>query len=231
MPQRVADFFRSSTHTIEHKVSNLAKNSTSSASRGRPSADRAAKGSRGPGRAPSLNHEAADLDDTPAPPYQQHARMSGSRTSSFSSDSPKEHGQHHHHRISFPGLHFGRSSKDTHSSSPATLDWGLESPPLVMFGDPESSTGALLSGQLFLNVREDGLEVESLNATLNIHVTQKRPFANHCADCTSQHTELKRWTLLQNPLTMAKGTCSLPSSPPTPPPLPLPACPSPVVSA
>ncbi|KAK3905484.1 hypothetical protein C8A05DRAFT_41602 [Staphylotrichum tortipilum] len=212
MPQRVADFFRSSTHTIEHKVSNLAKNSTASTSRGRPSTDRAAKGSRGSGRASSLNH-ADDLDDTPAPPYQQHTRrMSGSRTSSFSSDSTKEHGQHHHHRISFPGLHFGRSSKDTHSSSPATLDWRLESPPLVMYGDPESSTGALLSGQLFLNVREDGLEVESLNATLNIHVTQKRPFANHCADCTSQHTELKRWALLQNPLAMAKGEHSFPFS-------------------
>jgi len=207
MPQRVADFFRSSTHTIEHKVSNLAKNSTASASRGRPSADRAAKGSRGSGRASSLNH-ADDLDDTPVPPYQQHRRMSSSRTNSFSSDPPKEHGQHHHHRISFPGLHFGRSSKDTHSSSPATLDWRLESPPLVMYGDPESSTGALLSGQLFLNVREDGLEVESLNATLNIHVTQKRPFANHCADCTSQHTEVKRWAMLQNPLAMAKGKCS-----------------------
>lgn len=85
------------------------------------------------------------------------------------------------------------------------LDWQLESPPIVMYGDPESSTGALLSGQLFLDVKDDALEIESLNATLNIHVTQKRPFANHCTDCANQYTELKTWCLLPHPLIMAKG--------------------------
>lgn len=102
-------------------------------------------------------------------------------------------------------MHFGRSSKDTQLSAPASLDWKLESPPLVMYGDPATSSGALLSGQLFLNIKEDGLEIESLDATLSIHVTQKKPFANHCAECTNQHTELKRWELLQHPLAMAKG--------------------------
>jgi hypothetical protein len=74
-----------------------------------------------------------------------------------------------------------------------------------MYGDPETSSGALLSGQLFLNIKEEGLEIDSLYATLSIHVTQKKPFANHCAECTNQHTELKRWDLLQHPLAMAKG--------------------------
>jgi hypothetical protein len=102
-------------------------------------------------------------------------------------------------------MHFGRSSKETPSSSPATLDWKLESPPLVMYGDPQTSSGALLSGQLFLNIKEEGLEIESLGATLSIRVAQKRPFANHCVDCTNQHTELKRWDFVQHPLVMAKG--------------------------
>jgi hypothetical protein len=74
-----------------------------------------------------------------------------------------------------------------------------------MYGDPESSSGALLSGQLFLNVKDEALEIESLNATLNIHVTQKKPFGNHCVECGNQYTELKKWDLLQHPLVMAKG--------------------------
>jgi hypothetical protein len=74
-----------------------------------------------------------------------------------------------------------------------------------MYGDPATSSGTLLSGQLFLNIKEDGLEIESLDATLSIHVTQKKPFANHCAECTNQYTELKKWELLQHPLAMAKG--------------------------
>ncbi|KAL2129194.1 hypothetical protein VTI74DRAFT_8095 [Chaetomium olivicolor] len=141
--------------------------------------------------------------------------MAGSRTSSFSSEShkDKEHGHHHHHhRISFPGMHFGRSSKDSHPSLPATLDWTLESPPIVMYGDAENSTGALLSGQLFLSIREDELEIESLNAWLNIRVTQKKPFANHCPECTSEVTEVKKWEFLQHPLVMAKGEHSFPFS-------------------
>jgi hypothetical protein len=74
-----------------------------------------------------------------------------------------------------------------------------------MYGDPESSTGALLSGQLFLNIKEESLEIESLNATLSIHVTQKKPFVHHCADCASQSTELKKWVFLPHPLVMKKG--------------------------
>jgi hypothetical protein len=133
--------------------------------------------------------------------------MADSRTSSFSSASRKEHDDHHqHHRLSFPGMHFGRSTKEPPSFSPAALYWKLESPPLVMYGDHQTSSGTLLSGQLFLNVKEEDLEVASLDATLSIRVTQKRPFANHCVDCTTQRTELKRWELLQHPLVMAKGT-------------------------
>jgi len=102
-------------------------------------------------------------------------------------------------------MHFGWSNKETQQYVPATLDWKLESPPLVMYGDPATSSGTLLSGQLFLNVKEDVLEIESLDATLSIHVTQKRPFATHCAECTNQRTELKKWELIQHPLVMSKG--------------------------
>ncbi|KAK4097499.1 hypothetical protein N658DRAFT_569316 [Parathielavia hyrcaniae] len=212
MPHRVVDLFRSSAHSLE---SSLTKKSASGPARRRDYPDRAAPGSRSSERASSSALFLEDCSDgLPAPPYTPQGRMEGSRASSFSSDSHKEHGSSHphHHKISFPSVHFGRSSKDSNSSSSATLDWALESPPLVMYGDAETSSGALLSGQLFLNIKQEGLEIDSLCATLSVHVTQKKPFANHCSECTNQRTELKRWDLLQNPLAMAKGEHSFPFS-------------------
>ncbi|KAL2020803.1 hypothetical protein VTK56DRAFT_7896 [Thermocarpiscus australiensis] len=209
MPHRVVDFFRSSTHSLENQVSILAKKSALGAPRRRDSPNRAGKGSRSSERRASCDLITEDeLDEVHGPPDAQQVKMGDSRASSIS-DSHKEHG---HHRLSFPNIHFGRSSKDTPSPLPATLDWELESPPIVMYGDPESSSGALLSGQLFLDVKEEGLEVESLNATLNIHVTQKKPFAHHCAECSNQYTELKRWCLLPHPLAMTRGEHSFPFS-------------------
>ncbi|KAL2172162.1 hypothetical protein VTG60DRAFT_7006 [Thermothelomyces hinnuleus] len=214
MPHRVVDFLRSSTHSIETQVSSLAKKKTPGAqNKRRCSPDRIAKSSQGSGRASLALVSEDDLSDTPVPPYSPRVKMADSRTSSSSLDFHREHGSHHpHHWIPFPGMHFGRLSKETNTSAPATLDWQLESPPLVMYGDPQTSSGALLSGQLFLDVKEEGLEIETLVATLNIRVTQKRPFANHCADCANQRTELKRWELIQHPLVMAKGEHSFPFS-------------------
>lgn len=206
MPHRVVDFIRASTNSLENQVSKLNK-STSEAPRRRYSPNRVAKSSKTSVRTSTTLITQADLDDAPAPPYATRPKMADSRASSISSDSRKEHGHHHHHhhRISFPSIHFGRSSKDGHPAAPATLDWQLESPPLVMYGDAETSSGALLSGQLFLNIKEEGLEVESLDASLSIRVTQKKPFANHCVECATQRTELKRWDLLPHLLAMAKG--------------------------
>lgn len=214
MPHRVVDFLRSSTHSIEVQVSSLAKKKTPGDRGGRRySHERAVKGPQSAGRTSSASASEDDSDDAPVPPYSPRVKMADSRTNSFSSDSHREHEHHHqHHRISFPSMHFGRSHKEVHTSALATLDWRLESPPLVMYGDPQTSSGALLSGQLFLDSREEGLEIESLIATLSIRVVQKRPFANHCVDCANQRTELKRWELVQHPLVMAKGEHSFPFS-------------------
>ncbi|KAH8902877.1 hypothetical protein BR93DRAFT_886120 [Coniochaeta sp. PMI_546] len=138
------------------------------------------------------------------------------RAGSYASESEK-HKDHHHHRISFPGIHLGRSSSSKEglfgTSAPATLDWKLESPPIVFYGDAENSSGALVSGQLYLDVRkEEGLELESFDATLNIHVVQKRPYVAHCHECTNQYTELKKWVFLERPLVLAKGKHSFPFS-------------------
>lgn len=209
MPHRVSSFFKASIpSSIESQVISL-KKSAAKASRRRDSPSRSARGYGSSERVHSCASPLEEMDDSQAPAYTAQCHTPGvmaERTSTSSLDS-QPHNQHHH-RISFPGLHLGRSSsKDNYfHRSPASLDWKLESPPIVFYGDAESSTGALVSGQLFLNVmEEEGHEFESFNATLSVYVTQKRPFVAHCHDCSTQVTELKRWTFLERPLLLAKG--------------------------
>jgi hypothetical protein len=112
-----------------------------------------------------------------------------------------------HHRLSFPGLHLGgHKSKDHSQQHPlASLDWKIESPPAVMYGDAENSTGALVSGQLQLAVKDTPFEVEGFKARLEIHIIRKRPYKDHCHDCTNQKTELKSWEMISGPASLSKG--------------------------
>lgn len=113
-----------------------------------------------------------------------------------------------HHRLSLP---FGKSSKDHHHSA-VLLDWSIESPPIVFHGNPDESTGALVSGQLFLEVKEDFVEVDYFKASLNLHTVQKRPFQGHCTDCQNQYTELESWNFLAHPTTLRRGRHTYPFS-------------------
>lgn len=122
--------------------------------------------------------------------------------------------EHHHHRLSFPGLHLGRSSKDMHANPHAQISWKIESPPIIFHGDVENSTGALVSGQLYMDIKDEaGYEIDMFKATLNIRVTQKKPFTLHCNDCASQLTQLKEWTFLSHPgVPLHKGQHPFPFS-------------------
>ncbi|KAH8879939.1 hypothetical protein GQ53DRAFT_596023, partial [Thozetella sp. PMI_491] len=209
MPHKVADFFRQSTTSLENQVLNL-KKTAANATRRRDSPQRQglARNSRSSERV--FSYASSIDEDTEEPQRLSRPRMTTeSRQNSSSSDrEPKEH----HHRLSFP--HFGRGSKENHShhaNAPASLDWKLESPPIVLYGNAEESSGALVSGQLLLNIKE-GMDIDSFNACLNIHVTQKRPFTQHCYDCTNQFTELKKWDFLKQPLFLAKGQHAFPFS-------------------
>ncbi len=205
MSHRVANFFRVSTSSLDSQASKKKTSVGNTRRRDSPAGQvhgrRLGSSERVVSYASSTEDDADDYYTGLIP---SRIRMGESRSASFSSDSHKEH-HAHHHRISFPGIHFGRSSKESHSNALVALDWKLESPPVVMYGDPEHSTGALVSGQLFLTAKEEGLEIDSFEATLNIHVVQKKPFVNHCNDCTHQYTELRKWRLIENPLTLTKG--------------------------
>lgn len=130
-------------------------------------------------------------------------RASSSSASSVNSD--HGHKMPDHKRISLTGLHSPKNSSTKIHQSPASLDVKIESPPLVFFGPPVSSTGALLSGQLMLNVPDELLVIDNFKLKLVVETTRKKPFHAHCAECSQQTQELYKWDFLQGQATLKKG--------------------------
>lgn len=75
----------------------------------------------------------------------------------------------------------------------------------MFYGASDSSTGALLSGQVKVTVNEDVMPIESMNFKLVLEVTRKKPFHAHCAECLSQNTELTKWNFMAGPATLKRG--------------------------
>ncbi|KAI1871450.1 uncharacterized protein JN550_004444 [Neoarthrinium moseri] len=203
MPHRVASFFRSSNDSINNIKAQVQRrrspNSRSPAGTPRPGSTRTVS------YASSVDDEGEEQAPTQAGHAAPPVRMP---------ETAKEKDGIHHHRLSFPGLHLGghKSKDQAHQHPNASLDWKIESPPAVMYGDTENSTGALVSGQLQLAVREAPFEVESFEARLNIHVIRKRPYKDHCHDCANQVTELKSWKFLAEPTALTKRLHEFPFS-------------------
>ncbi|KAI1426122.1 hypothetical protein F5Y12DRAFT_744068 [Xylaria sp. FL1777] len=195
MPHRVVDFFRSPNDSI-HSIKQTVQRHTS------PTARAGSKERQRPSRTSSYgsSHDGVVEDHTPAPPVKL-------------PESTKEKHKEHH-RISFPSLPLvgHKSQKDLSQNPSASLDWRIESAPAIMYGGPEESTGALISGQLQLCVKEETFEVENLEAKLEIRVTQKKPFNSHCQDCACQRTELKSWSFLSEPTVLTQRTHEFPFS-------------------
>ncbi len=194
MPHRVVDFFRSPNDSI-HSIKQTVQRHTS------PTAHAGSKERQRPSRTSSYgsSHNGVVEDHTTTPPVKLLE--------------PTKEIHKERHRISFPSLHLvgHKTQKDLSENASASLDWRIESAPAVMYGGPEDSTGALISGQLQLRVKEDTLEVENLEAKLEICVTQKKPFSSYCQDCGSQRTELKSWSFLSEPTVLtqrAPSPCS-----------------------
>lgn len=117
-------------------------------------------------------------------------------------------------RLSFPNMlmHSPKSSsKSIPHYHPVEIRTVIESPPLVFYGSSDASTGALLSGQLKLNVHEDFVPIESLELKLVLEVTRKKPFHAHCPECMNQNTELTKWSFTgggATTLKKGKGPCT-----------------------
>ena len=95
---------------------------------------------------------------------------------------------------------------------PAQLKMEIESPPLVFYGPPATSTGALLSGQLKLVVEEAEVRLDSFGMGLYASTTSKNPVSTHCLDCISTVNRFSKWDFLKEPKTLKKGTHEFPFS-------------------
>lgn len=193
MPHRVVDFFRSPNDSI-HSIKQTVQRRTS------PTVSRAGsrerqRPTRTSSYASSTNSDGPVEDGHPIPLFRP-------------LEPPKEK-QKEHRRLSFPSLHLvgHKTQKDLSQNPNASLDWRIESSPAIFYGSPEESTGALISGQLQLRVKEESYEVENLEAKLEVRVTQKKPFNGHCQECASQKTELKSWSFLSEPTALTQRMC------------------------
>jgi len=89
-----------------------------------------------------------------------------------------------------------KSSKSSlKSTADSAIDLKIESPPLVLYGQPKESSGALLSGLIHID-NEHGKEWESFTMTLLVETLTKRPVHGGCSDCATQVDVVNRWTFI-----------------------------------
>ena len=112
-------------------------------------------------------------------------------------------GRHHYHEKKSPKVQPHQCAK---------LDMVVESPPLVFYNSPQTSTGALLSGQLKFDVVEPQITTEKFEMQLLALVHTKKPVAQHCHECADQTTEIHRWKIISAPLQLRQGPHSFPFS-------------------
>lgn len=107
-----------------------------------------------------------------------------------------------------------RSSSFRPSSAvaPATLGITIESPPLICYGHPKDSTGALISGLIHLDVHAHSFRVDSFKMVLQAEVYAKRPITSHCSNCSTRTEDIHKWTIITTPVTLQHGTRSYPFS-------------------
>ena len=113
-------------------------------------------------------------------------------------------------------LWFGKSALSNRPAAAAPCPVGLEivieSPPLVLYGPPATSTGALLSGQLIVTVNERGLRLDGIGVVLQAFSTTKKPVRKDCPDCATTLSDLLRIELLKEPTTLKEGAHPFPFS-------------------
>lgn len=96
---------------------------------------------------------------------------------------------------------------------PITLSFRIESPPLVLYGKPTESTGALLSGLFTLEVLEKvAFPVKTVHMAIVQEVKTIKPNSGQCPNCLNHTTELARWDVLTHPADLPKSSHVYPFS-------------------
>jgi len=100
-----------------------------------------------------------------------------------------------------PKVESPKSSRASlNKSADSAIDLKIESPPLVLYGQPKESSGALLSGLIHID-NEQGKEWESFTMTLLVETLSKRPVQNGCPDCVTRAEVVHRWTFISSATT------------------------------
>lgn len=100
------------------------------------------------------------------------------------------------------------------AATSAKLDVIVESPPLVCFGTPANSTGALFSGRLRINVpaKIGTTTLDKLDMRLVVKKTTKKPVSRDCPGCASKTEELSQWNFLTDAHPLTTGDHDFPFS-------------------
>lgn len=107
-----------------------------------------------------------------------------------------------------------RPTKPTTVAKPANkLDLVVESPPNILYGTTETSTGALFSGRLVMTVdASPEIILETFVMQLLASVTTKHPVSNNCPECLTKSATLNTWTFIREPKPLRSGKHEFPFS-------------------
>lgn len=105
-----------------------------------------------------------------------------------------------------------KNSPKLSPTMPAKLTIDIESPPLVFYGNPSQSSGALLSGQLLLTVTDPDIKLQTFQMILVARVTNKRPITKDCLNCQEKDTDIFTWKFLTEPTDYKAGIHTFPFS-------------------
>jgi hypothetical protein len=81
-----------------------------------------------------------------------------------------------------------------------------------MYGLPQESSGALLSGLLKLHVTAPELSLERFEMRLVASTGTKKPVASHCADCSTRTNDLQTWEFVKEKASFKNGVHAYPFS-------------------
>ena len=100
------------------------------------------------------------------------------------------------------------------NESPLTITIKVESPPLISYGPPAESTGALLSGILNINNIHAEKTFTALNFTMKLvlETTVSRPVSEKCKQCAKQTETIHEWFFIGLPRRIPPGRTGFPFS-------------------
>lgn len=99
-----------------------------------------------------------------------------------------------------------------HINNMASLNFKIETPSMVCYGTQAESSGALLSGFLYLDVINENFDLQKLELFFQSVVTTKRPVVSSCAGCNSHTTNIETWTFVNDHVVAKHGEHSYPFS-------------------